>query len=121
MLVDISVAVIVAASFVIGSLLYYLAKEEVDSFKQKFFNYKFLKVKNLVFLPAGIFGIILALATKTPYFEITSLLLFASGLKVGSFGVAEKSIKQTLKYAAGTAIIFLIFFAAFYFILPFLY
>jgi len=101
-------------------LLYYLAKEEVDSFKQKFSRYKILKVKNLVFVPAGIFGVIQALAAKTPYLETTSLLLFAAGLIVGSFGVADKSIKRTLKYSAETAVTFLVFFVAVYFILPFL-
>ncbi len=119
MLIDILVAVIVAASFGVGSLLYYLAKEEVDSFKQKFPRYGIFKVKNLVFVPAGIFGVIQALAAKTPYLETISLLLFAAGLIFGSFAIADKSIKRTLKYSAGTAVTFLIFFIVVYFMLPY--
>jgi hypothetical protein len=119
--INLLIALVIAASFGIGSFLYYLTKEEIDSFKAKFANYKWLsKAKNIALAPIGILGIVEALATTTKQFESISLILLAIALIFGSFVIAEKSKKLTLKYILETALTFLIFFVTVYFIISLL-
>ena len=89
MLTDILVAVIISAFFGVGAFLYHIAKEEIDSFKQKFHNYKMLsKAKNVALVPVGVFGLLQAVATTTKNLEAISLLMLTIALIFGSFVVA---------------------------------
>ena len=115
MLNDILIAITVAAFFGIGALLYHFTAEEIDSFKKRFSHYKILsKAKNVALAPVAMLGIIHAVAITTSYLETISLLLLATSIIFGSFVVAEKDKKLTLKYTAETAITFLVFFFTVY-------
>jgi len=117
MLNDILTAIIVAVFFGMGALLYHVTAEEIDSFKQKFANYKILsKAKNVALAPVAMLGIIQAVAITTKHMETISLFLLATSIIFGSFVVAEKSKKLTLKYTAETVITFLVFFFTVYII-----
>jgi len=117
MLNDILIAIIVAASFALGELLYLWTREEVDPLKKRFQSEFLSKAKNIALAPVGILGLVQAAATKTSHLEIVSLLMLITALLFGTFVISEKDKKLATKYVAETVITFLAFFAVVYFIL----
>lgn len=120
MLNEIFTALIVAAFFGIGALLYHFTAEEIDSFKKRFQSKFLSNAKNVALAPVAMLGIIQAVAITTQQFGTISLLLLATSIIFGSFVVAEKNRKLTLKYTAETIITFLVFFATVYTIITLL-
>ena len=110
-------ALTIAASFAVGSLLYLLATEEVDNFKGKFRSEKLSKAKGVALVPIGLLGLLFAMTTETQYFMIASLILLIIGIVFGSLVIAEKEKRLLAKYTVETIITFLVFFFFVYFFL----
>ena len=117
MLTDILAAIIIAASFALGQMLYLWAKEEVDWLKNRFKSPVLSKAKHFALVPVGLLGLVQGIATKTNHLEIMSLILIIIGLLFGSFVIAEKDKKLAFKYIAETVITFLVFFVVIYFVM----
>jgi hypothetical protein len=115
MLNDILIALVTAACFGIGALLYHWSSEEIDSFKKRFASYPWLsKAKNGALAPVCLLGILQAVAITTKHMETISLVIMATVLAFGSFVVAEKDKKLTIKYIAESVIFFMICFVIIY-------
>ena len=114
MIADIAIAALIAASFGIGAFLYKSAEEEVDAVKRKFKSEFLTKAKNIALASVGMLGILQAVATTSNYFEAISITMLAFAIWFGSFVVAEKDNKLTLKYTAETIVTFLVFFVLVY-------
>lgn len=117
MLTDILAAMIVAASFVFGQMLYLWAREEVDWLKNRFHSPVLSKATHFALVPVGLLGLVQGIATKTNNLEIISLLLLIAGLLFGSFVIAEKDRKLAFKYTSETVVTYLVYFAFIYFLL----
>ena len=102
MLGDLLLAAVVAISFAIGALLYRWTHKEVDSVKQKYYSKFLAKAKEFSLVPIGLLGTMQALATKTPYIKTFSIALLVVALAFGSFAIAEKDSKLTIKYTIET-------------------
>lgn len=120
MLSDIAIALVIAAAFGLGTVLCRWAQEEVDWLKHKFRSKFLTKAKDFALAPVGLLGVVLAVATKTKYYETISLCLLVVALLFGAFVVAEKDRKLTKKYIIETAVTFLAFFGVVYFALNFI-
>ena len=117
MLTDILAAIIIAASFALGQMLYLWAKEEVDWLKNRFKSPVLSKAKHFALVPIGLLGIVQGIETKMQNFEVVSLILIIIGLLFGGLVIAEKDRKLAFKYTAETVITFLVFFMVIYFVM----
>jgi hypothetical protein len=115
MLTDILIALVVAACFGAGALLYHWASEEIDAFKKRFARFPWLsKAKNGALAPVCLLGILQAVAITTKHVETISLMIMTTVLAFGSFVVAEKDKKLTMKYIAESVIFFMVCFTIIY-------
>jgi uncharacterized membrane protein len=110
--------IFVSLSFIFGFVLYKAAREEIDGFASKFDNKKFTILLPKIALPiAGLFGLVLAVSTKSKLEEMLAILVFAAGVIFGSLALRAKERKILKKHMVEVVAFFLIFY---FFVLAFL-
>lgn len=102
---DITLGAVVAFAFILAGILYSWSKEEVDNL------FSSLRLNKVFLWIAAVFsGVILAIALRTSWREIFSLILFSLILVLGSISFAGTGKKMAMKYSAISATLFFIFF-----------
>jgi hypothetical protein len=93
---DFIVGLMVSLSFLAGSFIYRLSKEEVDGFVEK--KARFLRYKTLPIAIAAILAVILSFSTNTAFLEVAAIGVFASGLIMGSFSKSPYRLISVLAF-----------------------